>query len=312
MTPGARPIVSHLVVAALAVGLGFALGSSRDDAPRPPASASGPPTAVTEATSTGTPEPTASAAASAGPPAAPDDLLARAAQGDLAALKALEARDVGGRTPAEAIALEAGHAALAREEAQRLVDDVARGPVLLDDPGVAAHLLRLALDPAVAPTLLGGLAPVPHPVVPDLLFDLAQRGEPGSRTALLADDLLLGVARGRASPALAIALDVRAARSCERVSALIPRIAELADDRVAALLERVDVRTGCGPKRTDDCWSCLRGGEAEEALAEARRAARERRFVAPWSAEARRAAVRAPAARGGDQRGSAQQRKPVE
>lgn len=309
MNPGARAIVTHLAVAALGVGLGLALGSPRDGVDRRSTSGPTPDAAATTVaaapTSTSTPGP--SAAASSTPREAVDDPRTRASHGDLAALKALEARAPAERSVDESLALEAGHAALARDEARRLAEDVAATPALLDDPGATSHVARLALDPVVAPTLLGGLAPVPHPVVPDLLFDLAQRGEPGARAALLADDLLLGVARGRASPALAIALDVRAARSCERVSALLPRVTELADDRVLALLERVDVRTGCGPKRADDCWTCLRGGEAEEALAEAR-TARERRFVAPWSAEARRAAGRAR----GDQRGSAQQRKPVE
>lgn len=325
MTSTARALVTHLVVAAMAATIAVVVTSTRSE-PSPPLAA---PTAssIAAVATSAAPAVSAPPEVTRPPVTADTDLLERARLGDLAALKTLEARDAGRRMPAEALAVEAGHAALARQEAQRLADDVSAEPALLVDPAVASHVLRLALDPAVAPTLLGGLAAVDHPAVPDLLFDLAHRGEPGARLALLADDLLLGAARGRASPPLAIALDVRAARSCERVSALLPRIRELADDRVLPHLERVDERTGCGPKRADDCWACLRGGEPEQALDEARRAARERRFVAPWSAEARRAAARSAATRGSGgrapdrpeaapggsaQRGSAQQRKPVE
>lgn len=294
---------AHAAVAVVAVTVGFLVGRAWEPGGDEPGAPAAPGSTASDDAGDGPSRPVdpaadgalpaSSSAPSTSGPEGGDDARAvgddaasevpHARRGDLAALKAIEARPRAQRTIDEALALEAGHAALAVREAEQLVRDLGAEPALLDDATTMAHARRMALDPAVAPALLSGLARLPHAAVPDLLFDLAWRGEPGGRLVLLADDLLEGPARKHVSRPLDVTLLVRAAASCERVASLLPRITEAADDRVLPVLERLDVRTGCGPKRIDDCHPCLREGEAVAALEAARDAARGRPFVAPWS-----------------------------
>lgn len=187
------------------------------------------------------------------------------------------------RTPEEALAISAGHAALARADATRLAEDLSSDPKLFQDRGTMAYLYRLALDPDVAPTLLGALARLEDPVVADLLFDLVDRGEPGARLVLLAEDLLRGPAvLPEASKPLTLILDLRSAKTCERASVLLPRANAVGDERATALLERFRVKAGCGPKRADDCFPCLRDPPIEKTLEEAIAATKTRRFSPVW------------------------------
>lgn len=286
-----RQITTVLVAALLAGGAGFLLASARREAAAPqlaPASAgpeSSSPTSMTVSTAS-----SARALEPAAPPAHPSALLDRARAGELGALKELELRPPRDRTVDEALALAEGHAALARNDAARLLADLERDPKLFEDRATMGYAYRLALDPEVAPTLLAGLAALTHPTAADLLYDLVARGEPGARLVLLAEDLLLGPAvRGETSKPLALLLEVRAVRTCPEILAFVPRIAELGDERLGPLLERFRSRKGCGPKNQDDCWVCLRDESSERAFDEAAKAAADRAFSAPWSTAAQRA-----------------------
>ncbi len=218
--------------------------------------------------------------ASVGPTSSP---LALAASGDLGALKSLELKKASERTPEEALAISAGHAALARADADRLAADIATDPALLSDKGTMAYLYRLALDPDVAPTLLAALARLESPIVADLLFDLVSRGEPGARLTLLTEDLLLGPAvRPEASKALAVTLELRAAKSCDQAAALLGRATTTGDERAVPHLERFLVEDGCGPKKKDDCWPCLRDDERKAKLEDAIATVKKTRVEAPW------------------------------
>lgn len=270
-----------LVAAAVAGVLGFLAGSSSPSVATEPVIGSAAP-AVT------TPQPLASASSGPTEPAsatsrAEPSVLELAASGDLRALKLLEIKKPGDRSPEEALAISAGLAALARTDASRLAEDLAADPKLFGDRGTMAYLYRLALDPDVAPTLLAALTRLESPIVADLLYDLVARGEPGARLVLLAEDLLRSPAvLPEASKPLALVLDLRAASSCERAAGLVKRASSTADERAVPLLERYRSKTGCGPKNADDCFSCLRGVEAEKLLDDAIVAAKARPFEAPW------------------------------
>nr|PZN23647.1 MAG: hypothetical protein DIU78_13545 [Pseudomonadota bacterium] len=84
--------------------------------------------------------------------------------------------------------------------------------------------------------------------------------------------------RERASPALKLAADLRTAKTCEAARGLIAQAKDGGDERSLAQLEAWQVRTGCGPKKQDDCMPCLRTDQLlDEAIAAIRA-----RGVAPW------------------------------
>lgn len=244
--------------------------------------------------------------ASVAPP--PVDEIALARGGDVAALKRLELVPAAERTIEQALAIDAGHAVRAQREARRLASDMREDPSLLEDSSTLAHAYRLALDPVVAPDLLGGLAAIEHPTVADLFDDLVARGEPGGRGGLVVSDLLASDLlerrglRSKASPALKVILDLRTARDCWQTGEALARATQHADDRALRLLEPLATETGCGPKKLDDCYPCLRMAPYADRLPKAIEASASRRFIPQWRKPD------PPRQRAG----SAQQRKPVE
>ncbi len=60
------------------------------------------------------------------------------------------------------------------------------------------------------------------------------------------------------SPALSIALDLRASTSCEESKNLLARAVEHADERSTKRLRDLKSETGCGANKKDDCYPCLR------------------------------------------------------
>ncbi|HTJ85511.1 MAG TPA: hypothetical protein VL400_27530, partial [Polyangiaceae bacterium] len=171
-----------------------------------------------------------------------------------------------------------------RADGARLAADLAADPKLFADTSTMAYAYRLSLDASAAPALLSGLADVDSPVVPDLLYDLATRAEPGSRLGILASDLLQGRAvRRRASPPLAVALELVDMHDCASVAATLGRIESTADERILSAIERLEKEDGCGPKSKDDCWPCLRDADHQSKLERARDAAKGRPFRPPWA-----------------------------
>jgi serine/threonine-protein kinase len=110
---------------------------------------------------------------------------------------------------------------------------------------------------------------------PDLLFELVTTSTtakfPKERAAKQLEDPAV---RALASPALLIAIDLRAALPCAR-KPLLPRARDAGDGRSLQYLKLVVPTTGCGFFRRGDCYDCF-GNRAElkEAIAaiEARRA----------------------------------------
>jgi hypothetical protein len=65
--------------------------------------------------------------------------------------------------------------------------------------------------------------------------------------------------RAAAGPALLVALELREARGCEAVKALLPAVAERGDERCSLPLKRFSEERGCGLFKLEDCFPCLRG-----------------------------------------------------
>lgn len=262
---GELPLWSLLapMVVLLSLGSAFAAAAfdgSDEAASAPSAAASAAPVAPSAAASTveAAPEPVTTAATQA--PALPTSSI------DTEALEARRAEEL---TKSEALTLanarrqrEVARAALLRQK-------LSRDPGLFQDAGTLAELRRAAEDPLTAPDALGAIADAPGPLSADLLYEMWTGTVIRNSATELARSLVFSKeVRAKASPELAVALDLRIAETCEQNKALLPRVLEKGDRRSLALLARLSRKFGCGPNKRQDCYPCLREGQiVEEAMA---------------------------------------------
>jgi serine/threonine protein kinase len=97
----------------------------------------------------------------------------------------------------------------------------------------------------------------------DLLFDVwiaTNDKTPATRAAR--EWLDSATVRGHASPALKLALEVREAKGCAALQALLPKLTKDGDERSLKTLRRLQTNTGCGFLDLEDCYPCLRKGSA--------------------------------------------------
>jgi hypothetical protein len=205
----------------------------------------------------------ASAAATPGAPGATTDAVRLPAAPNDAALAALEAKKPAELGTEEALALATGKAAKALASARALADRLATDPGLAKDPAVLAELQALAAGPETGRVALAAMARLPGALSADLLYEVWTGTAEKSESTELARTLLLGHdVRPKASPALAVALELREAESCDQNLKLLAKATELGDRRSLAPIARLGRRTGCGPTKRDDCYACLREGDA--------------------------------------------------
>ncbi|MEB2313087.1 MAG: hypothetical protein OZ928_14650, partial [Polyangiaceae bacterium] len=211
---------------------------------------------------------------SAAPPV-PTTLLERAAAGDNEALGDLEARAPTERSTDEALALAAGRAT------ERLGDLAALGKTIRDEPEKLADratrqkLIAAARDGASYREAQRIFASLPGSEGADLLYEVWTGTRQRTPATELAESLVWSKeVRGRASPALALALELRAPTSCEDAQKLLAKALELGDRRAVPLLVRLTVKRGCGESKREDCYPCLRADK--NAVADAVKAARGR------------------------------------
>jgi len=201
--------------------------------------------------------PGASAVASATSEPSPAPPLARAA---LQALEKKNAKELG---TDEALSIAAAKEHNAREDVRALVARLAADPGLAKDPAIVSSLLAFAHEPETAREALGAMARVPGALSADLLYEVWTGTAERSDATELARTLLLGRdVRPKASPALSVALDLREAETCEDSAKLIPRATDLGDKRSLSPITRLLRKTGCGPGKRQDCYPCLREGDA--------------------------------------------------
>jgi hypothetical protein len=192
-------------------------------------------------------------AAPAAPPAAAKDKPAGAT------LAELESKAPDSLSVRELLLLNEGRAERKRETAQALFHKLQSNPDLAKDESVQAELLRLAADPDTAATALAAMAEARSPIGLDLLYEVWTSRSTPAGTAELARSLLYSQnVRPNASAALAVALELRAASSCEAVLAALPRALSDGDRRSSSTFAKLNSRRGCGTKKTQDCYPCLR------------------------------------------------------
>jgi serine/threonine-protein kinase len=152
--------------------------------------------------------------------------------------------------------LRNGHEAM-REAAAWLASDptAAADPKLEEDVRNAA-LLRETQEEAF-PLLEAKMGTVGADILYDLAYGQSGKMVPAAaaraRRSLLANDV-----RGRASPGLAVLLDLREARTCEARHSLLERARDQGDVRVLAMLQQYEAPRGCGFLAMSDCYPCMR------------------------------------------------------
>lgn len=190
------------------------------------------------------------------------------------AMKQLEAKPVKDRDVDETIALASGSAVQRKAALGALASDLRRNPNLAEDPDVMKRLREATKDRELARDALRLLASLPGPTPVDVIYDIWVGTKGRTPTTELAEALVFTKeVRAKASPALAVALDLREAETCEQVKPVVMRAIEHGDRRSLRLLGKLTLRYGCGPGKVKDCWECLRG---EDTITDAINAARKR------------------------------------
>ncbi|MFO0575415.1 MAG: serine/threonine-protein kinase [Polyangia bacterium] len=132
-------------------------------------------------------------------------------------------------------------------------------PMILQDEEVMKVLTAAIQGPAeaaqAAATLLeSGLGEAGI----DLLFDFTSKQSKIRGKSRLQQSLGKPEVLARASVPTRVALELRAAKSCEAKRALLPRVQQEGDQRALGLLKALAQTQGCGFMGDEDCWGCLR------------------------------------------------------
>lgn len=223
------------------------------------------------------PSPPADAGAPAVDAEAPKDpLVEKASRGDPQAVEAIRALALEERTPEQIVALQAARAETKRKAIVALVRKIELVPRVAEERSTVAEVSELANDAQIVGDLVLALAGLPGAFGPELLYRIGPGTWRQSPAKELATDVLYakGV-RSKASPELAVYLDLaREDNDCEAVAKILERVKISGDRRALGPMAKLGKKTGCGPKKRDDCWACLRKGDL---LKDATVAARKRK-----------------------------------
>jgi hypothetical protein len=222
----------------------FALGNSH--APPPVPSVAAP-----------KPEPAPSAAP-------PPTLVELAASGDYKTLDELKAKPADQRSAEETLALARGRSHNKSAALEGFGKEIKKNEDLLKDKNQLSRLRDFLNDRETTNQAAGIIVDLPGTLGPDLLYEAASSAKK-TETAQLAEDLLATKeVREKASPSLAVALDLRKTEACDELKNLLPKAAEVADRRSIPLLARLTKKKGCGDNKQDDCYECLRPLEKDK------------------------------------------------
>lgn len=159
----------------------------------------------------------------------------------------------------ELLQLAEGRVERERAEARALQSKLVADPALGKDKAVQTELFRLAADADTAREALATIARLPAPLNADLLYEVWTGTSARNDTTELARALVYSTdVKPQASAALAVALELRGAESCEQFKVALPKALKDGDRRALHLLTKLTNKRGCGPKKTEDCFACLR------------------------------------------------------
>jgi hypothetical protein len=144
-----------------------------------------------------------------------------------------------------------------------LAPALAKSPTLKDDERVASILseaVRHNVSASAAFALLQGPMEIKGS---EIIYDLAAALDTPQPLRAMAEKWLASEAFSKNSPApLAIAGELRAARTCKEKHALLPQAGALGDERALAYLKILASPSGCGSRARNDCYPCLRADSA--------------------------------------------------
>ena len=208
----------------------------------------------------------------------PLTLLERVVSGEDVAVKELSSKPAAELQVEDALSLSLGQSAQAVRAARTLRERLAHDPGLIKDAEVLAQLRQKSDDPETAREALAAMAGVPGPLSADLIYDVWTATSTRTTATDLAHALVYSKeVRAKASKALAVALDLRDAETCEKTQALLGRVASDGDRRTLHLLSKMTRKYGCGPNKRQDCYACLRDGTELDAALKAVKTRREPR-----------------------------------
>ena len=176
--------------------------------------------------------------------------------------KLLEGRAPESLTVSELLELDDARAEKERDAAKALRERLAKEPEAFKDKTVLRDLRKYTDNADTAREALAAMAAASGPQGADLLYEIWTGTQARTDTTELARALLFTRdVRSKASPALSVALDLRQAETCEKNKEILPRALKEADKRALHLLTKLTATKGCGPKKKDDCFQCLRGSD---------------------------------------------------
>ena len=179
-------------------------------------------------------------------------------------LAELERRPPSSLSSREVVILAAGRAEQKRSLVGALRQKIEQNPALGKDNAVLSQLLHLAEDPTTATDAVSAMALLEPPSGADLLYEVWTATQIRTDTTELARALLYSTdVRPKASPALAVALELRVAETCQQYQVILPKALTDGDRRAWHLLTKLTAKRGCGPKKSDDCFECLRAKSDE-------------------------------------------------
>jgi hypothetical protein len=226
------------------------------------------PAAVTPAVAVRTPGAVAPLTA---PPAALNSDPSASAQ-----LKALEAKPPETLASGELLTLAQARVARDLSAVKKLAEKLGADPNLIKDPVTLRDLQKFSENPDTARDALSVMAALPAPIAADLIYETWTRTTARNELTELARKLVYTPdVRAKASKALAVALDLRAAETCEQNLDAVSRAANDADRRSLHLLTKLKRKQGCGPAKRQDCYPCLREGDGLDKAITVAKARRE-------------------------------------
>lgn len=195
---------------------------------------------------------------------------AEAARGEIEAIERLKQRPETERSIEDAMALARGESAQRLKALEPLAARLKQEPAALEDAEFRREFLEFVTDRGTYMEALAALAQVPSSLAADLLYEIWTGTKKSNEVTRLAKDLVYTKdVRSRASDALAVALDLRDAESCQDNQSAVRRALDYGDRRSFHLLGRLLSTRGCGPDKADDCYPCLRDTDRVQQALEA-------------------------------------------